>query len=65
MIRSNDQKTDQRLVEKNTGRDGKKAGVEDACRCREVSEMKPGDLLRLMMSDLAFWKKAKRDKGGR
>lgn len=31
----------------------------DACRCKEASRMTPGELLRLMMSDLAFWKKAK------
>jgi len=29
----------------------------DDCRCKEVSEMNPRELLRLMMSDLAFWKK--------
>lgn len=43
---------------------GKKAGAagqagagEDACRCRETSKMTPRQLLGLMMSDLAFWKK--------
>ncbi len=38
---------------------------EENCRCKKVSEMKPGDLLRLMMSDLAFWKRPKKDKDGR
>jgi len=30
---------------------------DDACRCKEASEMSPGQLLKLMISDLAFWKK--------
>ncbi len=29
------------------------------CRCKEASKMSPGELLKLMMSDLAFWKKMK------
>lgn len=39
-----------------------KAGVskDDACRCKEASEKTPRELLRLMISDLAFWKKAKK-----
>jgi hypothetical protein len=36
------------------------AGKNDACRCKEVSEMPPRKLLGLMLSDLAFWKKRKR-----
>jgi hypothetical protein len=36
------------------------AGKEDACRCKEVSVMTPRELLRLTISDLAFWKKAKK-----
>jgi hypothetical protein len=36
------------------------AGHNDACRCKEASEMKPRELLRLMISDLAFWKKTKK-----
>jgi len=37
------------------------AGAEkdDACRCKAASEMSPGELFKLMVSDLAFWKKAK------
>jgi hypothetical protein len=31
-----------------------------ACRCEETAAMKPGELLKLMISDLAFWKKAKK-----
>lgn len=37
------------------------AGKDDACRCKEVSEMSPRELLKLMMSDLAFWKKTKKE----
>lgn len=31
-----------------------------SCRCKEVSEMPPRRLFRLMLSDLAFWKRAKK-----
>ncbi len=31
-----------------------------ACRCKEASDMKPRQLLKLMMDDLAFWKKLKK-----
>jgi hypothetical protein len=34
----------------------------DDCRCEEVSRMKPRQLLGLMLSDLAFWKKRDQDK---
>ena len=37
-------------------------GKDDACRCKEASEMSPGQLLKLMVSDLAFWKKMKTPK---
>ncbi len=33
---------------------------EKACRCEETASMKPGELLKLMISDLAFWKKTKK-----
>lgn len=36
-------------------------GEDDACRCKEVSEMSPRRLLTLMLRDLAFWKKAKKE----
>ena len=32
----------------------------DDCRCKEVADMTPRQLLRLMMRDLAFWKKVKK-----
>jgi len=38
------------------------AGTDDACRCKATSEMSPGELFKLMMSDLVFWKKAKTPK---
>ena len=44
---------------KNAERQGG-AGKDDNCRCKEASQMTPRELLRLMMSDLAFWKKAKK-----
>ncbi len=33
---------------------------EESCRCKEASKMTPRELLRLMMSDLIFWKKTKK-----
>lgn len=30
---------------------------ENACRCKETAQMKPRELLGLMLKDLAFWKK--------
>ncbi len=35
-------------------------GKDDVCRCKDASKMTHRELLRLMMSDLMFWKKAKR-----
>jgi len=37
------------------------AGKNDDCRCKEASEMTPRELLKLMFSDLSFWKKAKKE----
>jgi hypothetical protein len=36
------------------------AGSDDSCRCKEVAKMTPRKLLGLMISDLAFWKKAEK-----
>jgi len=36
------------------------SGKDDACRCKETSQMTPRELLKLMLNDLAFWKKNKR-----
>jgi hypothetical protein len=40
------------------------AGSDDICRCKEVAVMKPRKLFGLMISDLAFWKKAKKGRSG-
>jgi hypothetical protein len=34
-------------------------GAEITCRCKEVSKKTVSGMLRLMISDLAFWKKTK------
>jgi len=47
--------------EKKTAESDAGASKDDACRCKETSEMAPRELLRRMMSDLAFWKKAKKE----
>jgi hypothetical protein len=36
-------------------------GSEDACRCKEASRMSPRELLKLMVKDLAFWKKTDKE----
>jgi len=46
--------------EKNAPENQAAAGSKGACRCKETSKMTPGELLRLMISDLTFWKKAKK-----
>jgi hypothetical protein len=35
-------------------------GKDGTCRCKETSEMTPRELLKLMFSDLTFWKKEKK-----
>lgn len=30
---------------------------QDECRCKEVSKKTPGELLRVMLGDLAFWRR--------
>lgn len=46
------------------GKDEKAAEARagDDCRCKEASQMSPGELLKLMVNDLAFWKKTKTPK---
>ena len=34
----------------------------ESCRCKEVARKTPREMLGLMISDLAFWKKAKENK---
>jgi hypothetical protein len=36
-------------------------GSGDACRCEETSKMSARELLKLMISDLAFWKKTNKE----
>ena len=46
--------------EKTTTEPHTDADSEGICRCKETSKMTPQELLRLMFSDLAFWKKTKK-----
>lgn len=32
---------------------------EEDCRCKEMSQKKPRELLKVMIGDLSFWKKKK------
>jgi len=41
------------------------ADKDGACRCKEAAKMSPGELFKFMISDLAFWKKTKKDVRGR
>jgi hypothetical protein len=50
--------------EKETAASQAETGSDDACRCKETSSMTPRQLLGIMLSDLAFWKKAKKGKSG-
>ncbi len=36
-------------------------GQDDSCRCKETSNMTPRELIRLMIGDLTFWKKANKE----
>jgi hypothetical protein len=51
--------TDPELPEQKETGGSPASGKDDPCRCKEVSQLQPRGLLRLMMSDLAFWKKKK------
>jgi hypothetical protein len=42
--------------DKTDGNDG--AVTEDSCRCKEVAKKTLPEMLKLMVSDLAFWKKS-------
>ena len=43
----------------NENKNSEAQAADDICRCKETSLMKPRQLLRLMLNDLSFWKKAK------
>ncbi len=47
-------------VSKKTKHSGPEEGGEEACRCREVAEKTPKELLKLAIDDLSFWKKIKK-----
>ena len=52
--------------EKNTDAPDESGHVHnDTCRCEETANMTPRQLLGLMMSDLAFWKKKKKQLSGK
>jgi len=53
---SDRQAEDEKAAEQRAGDDNK-----EACRCKAASEMSPGELFKLMVSDLAFWKKTKKE----
>ncbi len=53
---SSPQQTAERVVpEKKTA----PRAEDDVCRCKQTSKMTPRELLKLMMGDLAFWKRKK------
>ncbi len=47
-------------IDKETAESPAGVGSDETCRCKEASEMKPNQLFKLMVGDLAFWKKAKK-----
>ena len=47
--------------EKGTAAKPEATGSGDTCRCKEVAVMKPRKLFGLMISDLAFWRKTKKE----
>ncbi len=51
---------DTREKEQRSAQRQTEAGMNDACRCKEASRMTPRELLKLMINDLAFWKKEKK-----
>lgn len=40
-------------------------GNEESCRCKEVAKKTPREMLRLMINDMAFWKKQKGNDQGK
>jgi len=48
------------LKEKKNEEKKMEVASEETCRCKEASNMTPRQLLGLMISDLAFWKKIKK-----
>ncbi len=52
-------RTDGEAEDRDAAQQHAKAGHDDACRCKETSRMTPAELMKLMIRDLAFWKKEK------
>jgi len=52
-----DDKADSPMGKEQPGESGDVS--EDSCRCKEVSKKTFPEMLKLMISDLAFWKKTK------
>jgi len=52
------QRADSTAKEKNAAPKAKESGEED-CRCKEVSKKTVPELLKVMISDLAFWKRSR------
>lgn len=44
-------------VHNDPAKDSTAGGKEENCRCKEVSKKTPMELLKLMITDLAIWKK--------
>lgn len=66
-IKQKDQQAKTTINGRHSEKDGNEKGKsidspESNCRCREVSEKTVPEMLRLMISDLSFWKKTKREK---
>ncbi len=51
--------SDKRPLEKEKPGELEAEVSEDGCRCEEVSKKTLPEMLKLMLSDLAFWKKTK------
>lgn len=57
-----DTRTEQANEQRGQGKGNETAEMQkgdDACRCKEAAKMTPRQLLKLMMDDLAFWRKGK------
>ncbi len=50
------------LENRGQGEQKKEEVVDDFCRCKEVSKKTVPEMLRLMVSDLAFWRRSEKKK---
>ncbi len=58
MAKKEQRKSAPRETRKKTDR--REEAGEETCRCREVAEKTPKELLKLAIEDLSFWKKIKK-----